>query len=314
MLKQSPFLKKVNFCVSRVIIAGALLLTAMLYMLVAKNYIKAPQFVVSTLKAAAPSNAATTNIEVSNTQELLALFDEHDYSLEAANSKDSAIEIPAIYLSTLPDDFAKNLTISEKKEIFMKTLLPLILEANAEIEQEREKLIALKELIDNEGHILESQRAWLETIADKYRVKKFTYNDKEKLNTLIARVDVIPVAMAMGQAIEEAGWGRSHAARIKNATHGVTLPSGVKAYDSLAISVKSYMRNLNANPAYIKMRKIRSDLRAQNKDLCGVKMMDGLYHYSELRNAYIRKVKKHITHHNLVRFEDAQLKDVQLSS
>ena len=314
MLKQSPFLKKVNFCVSRIIIAGALLLTAVLYALVAKDYIKAPQFGVSSLKASAPSDAKMSTVEVANTQELLALFDEHDYSLEVADSTDSTIEIPTIYLSTLPNDFAKNLTIPEKKELFMKTLLPLILEANAEIDQERVKLIALKKILDNDGQILESQRAWLESLADKYRLKAFSHTSSEKMETLIARVDVIPVAMAMAQGIEEAGWGRSYAARIKNATHGVTLPSGVLSYESLAVSVKSYMRNLNANPAYIKMRKIRSDLRAQNKDLCGVKMMDGLYHYSELRHTYIRKVKKHITHHNLVRFEDAQLKDVQLSS
>ena len=67
------------------------------------------------------------------------------------------------------------------------------------------------------------------------------------------------------------------------------------------------MRNLNANPAYKKMRDIRECLRSENKDLCGIKMMDGLYHYSELRHAYIKKVKSHIRRHNLVRFEDYQL-------
>ncbi len=310
MIKQSNFLKKINFCVSRFIIASALLLTAILYALVAQDYIKAPLFGISSLKASAPLNQKTPCIEVTSTKELIALFEQHEYSLDSTADDNTPIEIPALYLSTLPNDFAKNLTIADKKELFMKTLLPLILEANNEIIQERTKLIALKEIIENKGTILESQRAWLNNLADKYRLKKFSPEDTNKLDILLTRVDEIPVAMALGQAIEEAGWGRSYAARIKNATHGVTLPSGVKAYESLVISVKSYMRNLNANPAYIKMRKIRSELRAQNKDLCGVKMMDGLYHYSELRNKYIRKVKKHITHHNLVRFEDAQLKEI----
>ena len=72
------------------------------------------------------------------------------------------------------------------------------------------------------------------------------------------------------------------------------------------------MRNLNANPAYIKMRDIRACLRSQNKDLCGIKMMDGLYHYSERRHAYIKQVKEHIRRHNLHRFESYQLKVVSL--
>ena len=65
----------------------------------------------------------------------------------------------------------------------------------------------------------------MKDLAEKYRLKHF---DITKLAELIKRVDVIPVAMALGQAIEETGWGRSYAARIKNATHGVTLTSGVR--------------------------------------------------------------------------------------
>ncbi len=310
MIKQSTFLKKINFCVSRVIIAGALLLIAALYVMVAKNYIKAPSFGISTVKAAAPQNQPAPFIEVETTKELAALFDQHDYSLEQDETT-SNIAIPALYLASFPNDFAENLTIPEKKELFIKAILPLILEANNEIIQERTTLIALKDLIENQGNLLESQKEWLENLAVKYRLKHFTY---DKLDALLRRVDEIPVAMALAQAIEEAGWGMSHAARMKNATHGVTLPSGVKAYESLAISVKAYMRNLNANPAYKKMRAIRANLRSQDKELCGVKMMDGLYYYSELHHAYIKKVKKHIEHHNLVRFDDAQLRGVQQTS
>lgn len=309
-MKQSAILKKINFCVSRVIIAGALLLIAALYIMVAKNYIKAPTFGISTLKAAVPTDQPKTFVEVQTTKELAALFDQHDYSLE--NDKiTSNIAVPAIYLATLPNDFAKDLTIAEKKELFMQAILPLILEANNEISQERAMLISLKEIIENQGNLLESQKQWLENLAEKYRLKNFSY---DKLEELLIRVDEIPVSMALAQAAEETGWGRSYAARIKNATHGVTLPSGVKAYESLAISVKAYMRNLNANPAYKKMRTIRYNLGSQDKNLCGVKMMDGLYYYSELHHTYIKKVKRHIEHHNLERFDDAQLRDVSVLS
>ena len=309
-MKQSAILKKINFCVSRAIIAGALLLIAALYIMVAKNYIKAPTFGISTLKASAPTTQPKTFVEVQTTKELTALFDQHDYSLETDQTS-SNIAVPAIYLATLPNDFAKNLTIAEKKELFMQAILPLILEANNEIAQERAMLISLKEVIDHQGNLLESQKEWLINLAEKYRLKNVDHN---KLEELLIRVDEIPVSMALAQAAEETGWGRSHAARIKNATHGVTLPSGVKAYESLAISVKAYMRNLNANPAYEKMRKIRHNLRSQDKDLCGVQMMDGLYYYSELHHTYIKKVKRHIEHHKLDRFDDAQLRDVSVLS
>ena len=73
-------------------------------------------------------------------------------------------------------------------------------------------------------------------------------------------------------------------------------------------SVNAYMRNLNANPAYKKMRQIRATLREKGKDLCAFKLMDGLLYYSEQRGHYIRKVKGHIRYHKLVRFDDAQLK------
>lgn len=309
-MKQSAFLKKVNFCVSRAIIAGALLLIAALYIMVAKNYIKTPTFGISTLKAAVPTMRPKTFVEVQTTKELTALFDQHDYSLETDQTT-SNIAVPAIYLATLPNDFAQNLTIAEKKELFMQAILPLILEANNEIARERAMLISLKEIIKNQGNLLESQKEWLVNLAAKYRLKNFNH---DKLEELLIRVDEIPVSMALAQAAEETGWGRSYAARIKNATHGVTLPSGVKAYESLAISVKAYMRNLNANPAYKKMRTIRNDLRSQDKDLCGVQMMDGLYYYSELHHAYIKKVKRHIEHHKLDRFDDAQLRDISILS
>jgi Bax protein len=308
MMKQSAFLRKINFCVSRVIVAGALFLIAALYVMVAKNYIKAPTFGISTLKAAVPISQPKTFVEVQTTEELSALFNQHDYSLEA-DKITSNIAVPAIYLATLPNDFAKDLTIAEKKELFMQAILPLILEANNEIAQERALLISLKETIQNQGTLLESQKEWLVNLAEKYRLKNFNY---DKLDVLLNRVDEIPVSMALAQAAEETGWGRSYAARIKNATHGVTLPSGVKAYESLAISVKAYMRNLNANPAYKKMRTIRAKLRSQDKDLCGVQMMDGLYYYSELHHTYIKKVKRHIEHHNLERFDDAQLRDISI--
>ena len=247
----------------------------------------------------AQTNAFTS---VANAQELETLFKQHDYCLDAVN--DNAVTVPEIYLNSLPHDFGKQLTNTQKKHLFLQTLLPFILDTNREILEERETLLHYATELKS-GQPLSSQASiWIHDLAAKYRMKKFSL---DQIDGLIERVDVIPVAMALGQAIEETGWGSSYAARIKNSVFGITLTSGVKSYENLAHSVKGYMLNLNANPAYKKMRRIRQELRGQGKDLCALKLMDGLHYYSELGQAYIRKVKIHITKNALARYEAAQL-------
>jgi len=310
MLKQSPFSKKMNLYVSRAIIVSVIALCAALYAVVASKQFKVGDFLLSKASAAgitvfAQSEKAPTFVEVATTEELLALFDKHDYALDLSLADDLAqkepLEVPAIFLAALPKDFAKTLTIQAKKSLFLRTLLPLILEANASIEAERAEILEIQKSLNN---MTKAQKARLFELAEKYRCPRFKVAD---ITDLLRKIDVIPVAMALAQGAEETGWFVSSAARNLNATHGVTLPSGVKAYESLAVSVNAYMRNLNANPAYKKMRDIRACLRDSNQELCGIKMMDGLYHYSELRHTYIRKVKNHIRHNKLDRFDDYQL-------
>ena len=339
MKKLSENHKKINFYINRGIIALILLSCVILFVLaLSKPLVSNPatgsetnssskpglfsRFMNAKKKHSAtitekPALMTPSYIEVASTKELLDLFDEHDYELDThlINTEqlvnDHSIEVPALFLSTLPTDFAKNLSISQKKALFIRTLLPLILDANAEISRERDELLLIQECIKQNKALSEKQLKRVHKLAEKYRFRNFALS---KLDLLIKRVDVIPVAMALGQAIEETGWGRSYAARIKNATHGVTLPSGVKAYDTLDHSVRAYMLNLNANPAYEKMREIRLCLRSENKELCGAKLMDGLYHYSERRHAYIKQVKSHIRHNKLDRFETYQLRQVSSNS
>ncbi len=291
---------------SRAIIVSLLALCCILYAVVATKKFKLDDFLFS--KASATSFKAErppTFVQVATTKELLALFDKHGYDLDLSLAKGIVEknhgEVPAIFLASLPNDFAKTLTIKEKKSLFLRTILPLVLEANASIDTERKEVLDIQKSLDQ---LTKTQKKRLFDLAKKYRCRHFKV---ENISDLLRKIDVIPVAMALAQAVEEAGWGQSHAARLKNATHGVTLPSGVKAYESLAVSVNAYMRNLNANPAYKKMRDIRACLRENNQDLCGIKMMDGLYHYSELRHTYIRKVKGHIRYNKLDRFDSYQL-------
>lgn len=255
-------------------------------------------------------------LKVKSTCELVALFEAHDYCLKsfmnAGALRAIQICIPQLFLEAIPDDFARHEhPISERKMIFMQTLLPFILEANAEILQERQELICLANRLEKKESLSICEYAWLDDLARKYNFRKFTY---ERASELLKKVDIIPVSMALAQAAEETGWGTSYAARVKRSVFGVTLSTGVKAYKTLRHSVKAYMRNLNANPAYAKMREIRLNLRNQGGALCSIQLMDGLYHYSELHHLYIKKVKAHILKNQLARFDGATLKEAGLST
>lgn len=302
-MKQNRLLEKITFFTNRLALITVLCLIGVLYYWVSQKGPFTPSWIPRNSLEPSPSLAdLTAPVSVETVNELEVLFTTHNYYLDEA--REEGLVVPTLYLDSLPADFGRHVKGDQQKILFVQVLLPLILQENQNIRKEREKLLSIKSLIQQGYTLTFPQEKFLKDMAQKYRVENFSF---DKLETLITRVDVIPVAMALGQAIEETGWGASYAARVKNSTFGVTLASGVKSYNSLGESVKSYMHILNTHPAYKKMRSIRSRLRDSGEDLSALRLMDGLQHYSELGQRYIHKVKKHIRQHNLDRFEAAQL-------
>ena len=88
------------------------------------------------------------------------------------------------------------------------------------------------------------------------------YN-KDNLGELLAKVDIIPISLAITQAVKESNWGSTNYARQGNAVFGEytfniqeTIPSQKNSnkedfvkrkYKNLSESVASYLRNLNTN-------------------------------------------------------------------
>lgn len=259
-------------------------------------------FTASYNRPAAPQHAKDSLISIKSYTELKELFESSNYKLKP--NDDGCVVVPRIYLSSLPKDFNRKAPISSHKDTFLRSLLPLILDANHEVMRERKVLVQLKEQDDRGEKLSLDDRLWLKELAAKYKVKRVDFD------SLLKRVDIVPPSMALAQAIEETGWGRSHAARLKNSTFGVTLSQGVKKYDNLYESVRGYVLNLNSNAAYKSMRQIRHDLRNQSTDLCSIKLMQGLVSYSELRKAYINKITGIIRRYDLKRFDTAQLQNL----
>ena len=97
-----------------------------------------------------------------------------------------------------------------KRELFIKILLPLILDENEKISNDRNKLFKI--LGKNFNTV--GERVWL-----KRRFKEYKIEDRD-LSKLKMRMDIIPVSVAIAQAANESGWGTSRFALEGNALFG----------------------------------------------------------------------------------------------
>jgi Bax protein len=245
---------------------------------------------------------AHTQVRVETAKELGLVFQDHDYTLTLTQG-DSHLQVPRLELVSLPGDLAKA-GLKDKKTLFLRTHLPLILKTNEQILQDRERLLALLDMQENGFPVRTRDKEWIQDLAKRYGLTKINLSELKK------RVDVIPPSLALGQAVVESGWGVSPAARRGNSTFGMMRRSTnkVRAYDSLQECVSDYVRNLNSHPAYKGMRKIRASLRQENDDICSLRLADGLQQYSTRGQSYIREVKQMIQSNGLKRFDGAQLK------
>jgi Bax protein len=249
-----------------------------------------------------------TQVKVDTSKELRAVFDDFDYTLTVPEGKD-VLEVPRLELISLPGDLA-TVGKKDKKSLFLRTHLPLILKTNERIQNDRERLLGLLEMQETGFHLRSKDTKWLEELAKKYGLN--TLNVKE----LVRRVDVIPPSLALGQAVAEAGWGVSHAAKRKNSTFGMMRRSTnqVQSYDSLQECVDDYVRNLNCHPAYKGMREIRATQRKCNEEVCSLKLADGLHQYSTRGKSYIREIKQLIVNNDLKKYDGAQLQHAKKST
>ena len=172
------------------------------------------------------------------------------------------LQVPKIYLNSVPIGLDK-LPVAEKKAIFIRLMLPLILEANQEIWNQRQIFLNTKK----SANFSEVKR-----IAKIYKIDENTSNSDEMFHLLDKKVLPIPTSLALAQAAIESGWGTSRFSIEGNALYGQwswSPNSGIKPLDAsnsqafvqsfpnLKSSVRSYMRNLNTHFAYKEFRNLR---------------------------------------------------------
>ncbi len=220
-------------------------------------------------------------------------------------------------ISELPDDFSEIQDVPTKKKLFYLVTLPLIYNSNTSIMQERrmviniEKKFARKKLNKNETDEIIR-------LSKKYKLDYSEINTK-LFRKLKQRINIIPVSLALGQAIIESGWGQSRFATEGNALYGQwttredkgIIPQdrdedkthAVLKFKNLSESVEAYMFNINTHQAYYNFRVIRRiDERIKYTDPISMKVKY-LAAYAEIGDKYVDKLELIIASNNLQEFD-----------
>ena len=237
------------------------------------------------------------------------LFKDTNYSLsEVRRTK----KVKPIRLSLLPNEMKSIESSAKRKSLFIKIILPLVLEENNRIIIDRKKLFSIL----NKNKNSKDEIKWL-----NQKFKQYGVLNKD-LATLKVRMDIIPVSLAIAQAAKETGWGTSRFAIEGNALFGQWTWSGegikpagadtdatykVMKFNVLKASVRAYQRNLNTHSSYKKFRFVRAQLRDDNKKLDSLKLAEYLDNYAQTGTEYTKVLKQIIQQNQLKDFDEVKL-------
>ncbi|MFL2539766.1 MAG: glucosaminidase domain-containing protein [Alphaproteobacteria bacterium] len=220
-------------------------------------------------------------------------------------------------LSSLPSDFDQLQDVKLKKKLFYLITLPIIHESNRLILDDREMVINIEKKFLradlNENEVNETVR-----IAVKYKLDYSTI-DLKLFRDLKQRINIIPVSLALAQAIVESGWGQSRFALEGNALYGQWTTNeqkgivpedrdedkthAVRKFENLQQSVQAYMHNINTHRAYYSFRVVRRIAeRVQYTDPISAKVKF-LAAYAEIGQEYVDKLELIIESNKLREFD-----------
>jgi Bax protein len=250
---------------------------------------------------------------------MLARFEQEGFDLADLRNSAGQVEVPRIFLASLPVDIADVNLTEKRKRAFLKVMLPHILRENERITAARTRLEQLHQRMQSGAELSARDRRWLEQLAEQYGV------DDVDTAELLNRVDAIPPGLALAQAVEESGWGTSRFALMGNAVFGMwtwipgaglvpeNRPDGetyeVQRFKSLDHSVAAYMRNLNSKASYREFRDKRAGMRDRNLTPDSYQLAGTLHRYSVRGQDYIRTIRSIMKSNGLEQFDSARLAD-----
>ena len=251
-----------------------------------------------------------------DTKVTLNLFEDLKYDLKSIRT---GAMVKPIYLSKLPKDLKKIKSTTTKKNTFIKIVMPLIIDENNKILENRKKLFKILAKPNNSR----GEKVWLKRRFEDYGIKN------EDITELKIRMDIVPVSIAIAQAAKESGWGTSRFALEGNAMFGQWTwgKKGIAPLDReknqahkilkfpiLRSSVQAYKNNLNTHKGYSEFRKKRAELRKLNKKISGLELVQYLHNYAATGSEYTKVLKKIIDQNQLTDFDNAVLMNSNQSS
>ncbi|MEQ8313490.1 MAG: glucosaminidase domain-containing protein [Gammaproteobacteria bacterium] len=236
-----------------------------------------------------PLEQALNETRVVGVDALLQRFDQEMPVFEVSGGEGAIPVIPRLIVDELPPQWETNLSIDEKKQVFLHALLPLVLVANEFIMADRMRLL--------DGLAAASQDTadlpdWIVQLYSDYELEA-----DAGFAELLRRVNIVPPSLALAQAALESGWGTSRFADQANALYGEwvwgsgVVPEeqeekkgdyGIREFSTLLRSVVSYTNNLNTHPAYEEFRAQRANKVEQAELLSGCELASYLSAYAEM--------------------------------
>lgn len=226
-----------------------------------------------------------------------------------------------INLPSSLDSLKDSQSIKVRKEVFIKALLPLIIQANKEVLEDRKKVLYLSNKMPKE-ELNDKDVEIFKQLSKKYNVKQQinTFWDVlSGVNALVVKVNTIPNSLVLAIAIKETGWGTSrflkegnslfsewtfvdHANAIAPLNKKPGAKYAVRKYKDLASSINSFFYNLNGGDNYKSFRNVRFKELSNPKGVSVYKLTNTLEHYAEMPN-YAESLQSIIKGNNLTAYD-----------
>lgn len=195
-----------------------------------------------------------------------------------------------------------------RKTLFIAALLPGIVRENARLEDQRARA-----QVAPKGSPEYTALAYAYGLAPEVTRQK-----------LLSHIDIVPESLTLAQGAIESAWGTSRFAREGNAFFGertydadadglVPLASQtggfkVKSFPRPDLSVRSFMKTINTHRAYQPLRNARAAMRKEGQRPTGLALAQYLHRYSEIGDAYVRRVTITIKTNDFATFNGLEIR------
>lgn len=263
----------------------------------------------------APVQSAVSLIAIRppSAEALRNIFSSQDYAWPPQD------DVPPYAITSLPYGLG-TLDKSEKKTVFFRALLPIVLAENQRVLTQRGFLLQQFGLgaVDPNSDVGQN----ITELAAGYRVHG-DLNNPAVREVLLRRVDAVPVALVLAQAAQESGWGTSRFALEANNLFGIwtwdesqgsvpiNRPSNashfVRIYPNVQASVRAYLHNINVGAAYAGFRMLRAAMRSRGEALNPFELAGTLDRYSAGGEAYVMNIRNMLRSNELYRLDHPKL-------